>query len=62
MGRRCMPQRIFHDALMTWELIAKYSESDVSLMFYREFDQNIEIGTYHKGPGVYASLTYAITG
>jgi hypothetical protein len=57
-----MPQRIFYDALITLELIAKYSELDVSLKFFREFDQNIEIGTYHKGPEVYASLTYAMTG
>ena len=57
-----MPQRIFYDALITWELIAKYSELDVSLKFFSEFDQNIEIGTYHKGPGVYANLTYAMTG
>ena len=57
-----MPRRIFYDALITRELIAKYSELDVSLKVFREFDQNIEIGTYHKGPEVYANLTCTITG
>jgi len=44
-----------------WELIGKLEVTDISLKFFREFDQNIEIGTYLKGSEVYESLTYAIT-
>jgi len=49
------------DALITWELIGKLEVTNISLKFFQEFDQNIEIGTYLKGSEVYGSLTYAIT-
>ena len=49
------------DALTTWELIGELDVTDLSLKFFRQFDQNIEIGTYVKGSEVYESLTYAIT-
>jgi len=37
------------DAIITWELIANFSDSDVSLRFFQHFEQNVEIGTYRKG-------------
>jgi glucoamylase len=49
------------DALMTWDYIGELQVTDLSLKFFREFDQNIEVGTYYKGSRVYESLTYAIT-
>jgi glucoamylase len=49
------------DALMTWELIGELQVTSVSLKFFRQFDNNIEVGTYHKGSKVYSRLTYAIT-
>jgi glucoamylase len=48
------------DAFMTWELIGELQVTDVSLKFFRHFDQNIDIGTYPKGSDVYESLTYAV--
>jgi len=49
------------DALMTWELIGELQVTDISLKFFRPFDPNIEIGTYHKGSEVYENLTLTIT-
>ena len=49
------------DALMTWELIGELQVTDVSLKFFRQFDQDIETGTYRKGSEIYESLTLTIT-
>jgi hypothetical protein len=46
---------------MTWELISGLQVTDISLKFFRQFDQNIEIGTYRKGSEIYESLTLTIT-
>jgi glucoamylase len=49
------------DALITWDFIGELQITDLSLKFFRQFDQNIEIGTYSKGSEGYERLTYAIT-
>jgi len=49
------------DALITWDFIGELQITDLSLKFFRQFDQNIEIGTYPKGSEGYERLTYAIT-
>jgi len=46
---------------MTWELIGELQVTNISLKFFRQFDPNIEIGTYHKSSEVYESLTLTIT-
>ncbi|KAI0246449.1 Six-hairpin glycosidase-like protein [Lactifluus subvellereus] len=53
-------EQIF-DALITWDLIGELQVTDVSLKFFRQFDQNIGIGTYPKGSEVYESLTDDVT-
>jgi glucoamylase len=52
-------EQIF-DALLTWDLIGELQVTDVSLKFFRQFDQNIKTGTYSKGSEVYESLTDSI--
>lgn len=49
------------DALITWDLLGELQITDVSLKFFRQFDQNINVGTYRKGSDVYENLTDAIT-
>ncbi|KAF8267656.1 Six-hairpin glycosidase-like protein [Lactarius quietus] len=49
------------DALITWDLIGELQVTDVSLKFFRQFDQHVNVGTYRKGSDVYESLTDAIT-
>ena len=46
---------------MTWELIGELQVTNLSLKFFRQFDQNIQVGTYRKGSEIYESLAYAIT-
>jgi glucoamylase len=41
-------------------LIGELQVTDVSLKFFRQFDQNIRTGTYSKGSEVYESLTDSI--
>jgi glucoamylase len=53
-------EQIF-DALITWDLIGELEVTDISLKFFRQFDPNVEIGTYSKGSEVYESLTDDIT-
>jgi glucoamylase len=47
---------------MTWDLIGELQVTNVSLKFFRQFDQNIGIGIYPKGSEVYESLTENIAG
>ena len=49
------------DALITWDLLSELEITDVSLKFFRQFDQDIKVGTYRKGSDVYERLTDAIT-
>lgn len=49
------------DALITWDLLGELQVTDISLKFFRPFNQNVKVGTYHKGSDVYESLTDAIT-
>ena len=53
-------EQIF-DALLTWDLIGELQVTDVSLKFFRQFDQKIKTGTYSKGSEIYESLTDSIT-
>jgi glucoamylase len=53
-------EQIF-DALMTWDLLGELQVTDLSLEFFRQFDQNVNIGTYKKGSEVYERLTFALT-
>jgi glucoamylase len=46
---------------MTWDLLGELQFTDLSLPFFRQFDQNVKIGTYKKGSRVYEGLTYALT-
>ncbi|KAH9969259.1 Six-hairpin glycosidase-like protein [Lactifluus volemus] len=52
-------EQIF-DALLTWDLIGELQVTDISLKFFRQFDQNIKAGTYSKGSEVYESLMDSI--
>ena len=46
---------------MTWDLLGELQITDLSLKFFRQFDKNVNIGTYKKSSEVYESLTYALT-
>jgi glucoamylase len=46
---------------MTWDLLGELQITDLSLKFFRQFDQNVKVGTYEKGSEVYEGLTYALT-
>jgi glucoamylase len=46
---------------MTWDLLGELQITDLSLKFFRQFDQNVKIGTYEKGSEVYERLTYVLT-
>ena len=45
---------------MTWDLIGELQVTDLSLKFFRQFDQNVKVKTYFKGSHVYARLTDAL--
>jgi glucoamylase len=47
---------------MTWDLLGELQITNLSLKFFRQFDQNVKTGTYKKGTEVYERLTYALTG
>lgn len=49
------------DALITWDLLGELQVTDVSLKFFRQFEQDIKVGTYRKGSDMYENLTDAIT-
>ncbi|KAN0130282.1 Six-hairpin glycosidase-like protein [Lactarius tabidus] len=49
------------DALITWDLLGELQVTEVSLKFFRQFDQNIKVGTYRKGSDVYESMADVIT-
>jgi len=49
------------DALMTWDLLGELQITNLSLKFFRQFDQSVKTGTYKKGSEVYEGLTYALT-
>jgi hypothetical protein len=46
---------------MTWDRLGELQITDLSLKLFRQFDQNVKIGTYKEGSEVYESLTYALT-
>ncbi|KAI9451748.1 Six-hairpin glycosidase-like protein [Lactarius psammicola] len=48
------------DAVLTWDIIGELHVTNTTLPFFRQFDQNIKVGTYRQGSETYESLTDAI--
>jgi hypothetical protein len=46
---------------MTWDLLGELQITDLSFKSFRQFDQNVKIGTYKKGSEAYENLKYALT-
>jgi glucoamylase len=49
------------DAIYTWNLIGELKVTKQSFSFFRQFDQDVKIGTYRVGSPTYEIVTDAIT-
>ncbi|KAI0292707.1 Six-hairpin glycosidase-like protein [Multifurca ochricompacta] len=52
-------EQIF-DALITWDLLGELQVTNVSLQFFRQFDEDVVTGVYVKGSERYERLTFAL--
>ncbi|KAF8266130.1 Six-hairpin glycosidase-like protein [Lactarius quietus] len=49
------------DAVLTWDLLGELNVTEKTLPFFQQFDEELEVGTYHKGSMTYEILTDGIT-
>jgi hypothetical protein len=49
-----------YDALITWDLLAELEVTQLSLAFFHQFNQHVEVGRSQKCSGVYVHLTDAL--
>jgi glucoamylase len=49
-----------YDALITWDLLAELEVTQLSLAFFHQFNQHVEVGRSQKCSRVYVHLTDAL--